>query len=56
MAASAGSLPLQRSRWLRTSWFRPKYLLFGFIALMTAYVLSHNERFLIDAKHPAWQH
>jgi len=40
----------------RSSWLRPKYLLFGFIGLMTAYVLGHNERFLIDAKHPEWTH
>ena len=25
---------------------------FGFIGLMMAYVLVHNERFLIDGKHP----
>jgi uncharacterized membrane protein len=34
---------------LRTSWLRPKYLLFGFIALMLAYVLPHDESFLV---HP----
>jgi uncharacterized membrane protein len=38
------------------SWLRPKYLLFAFIGLMIAYVLQHNERFLIDANHPAWKH
>jgi uncharacterized membrane protein len=38
------------------SWLRPKYLLFAFIALMLAYVLRHNEHFLVDAKDPAWQH
>ena len=38
------------------SWFRPKYLLFGFIGLMLAYVLQHNERFLVDANNPAWKH
>jgi uncharacterized membrane protein len=48
---SISALPLRRS-----SWLRPKYLLFGFIGLMTAYVLGHNERFLIDAKHPEWTH
>lgn len=40
----------------RNSWLRPKYLLFGFIGLMLAYVLGHNERFLIDAKDPEWPH
>jgi len=36
--------------------FRAKYVVFAFIAAMAAYVLYHNERFLIDAAHPAWQH
>ncbi|HZC65059.1 MAG TPA: hypothetical protein VE545_00680, partial [Candidatus Dormibacteraeota bacterium] len=40
----------------RTSLFRPKYLLFGFIGLMLAYVLVHNERFLIDGSDPEWTH
>lgn len=40
----------------RTSLLRPKYLLFGFIGLMLAYVLVHNERFLIDGSHPQWAH
>lgn len=39
-----------------TSWFRPKYLLFGFIGLMLAYVLNHNESFLIHSDAPIWQH
>jgi uncharacterized membrane protein len=29
---------------------------FGFIFLMMAYVLNHNERFLINASDPIWQH
>jgi uncharacterized membrane protein len=33
-----------------------KYLLFGFIGLMLAYVLWHNERFLINRANPVWQH
>ncbi len=40
----------------RSSWFRPKYLLFGFIALMVAYVLPHNESFLVHRADPVWQH
>jgi uncharacterized membrane protein len=40
----------------RDSLWRPKYILFGFIALMMAYVLRHNERFLINARDPIWQH
>ena len=36
--------------------FRAKYVVFAFIAAMTAYVLYHNERFLIDPAHPIWQH
>jgi uncharacterized membrane protein len=35
---------------------RTKHILFAFIALMMAYVISHNERFLIDPAHPIWQH
>ena len=38
------------------SWLRPKYLLFAFIALMMAYVLRHNESFLIHPKDPVWAH
>jgi len=37
-------------------WFRTKNLVFAFIALMMAYVLYHNERFLIDPAHPIWGH
>jgi hypothetical protein len=37
-------------------WFRAKHLVSGFIAVMAAYVLYHNERFLIDWTHPVWQH
>jgi uncharacterized membrane protein len=35
---------------------RPKYLLFGFIALMYAYVLWTTENFLINSKDPHWAH
>jgi uncharacterized membrane protein len=34
----------------------PKHALFAFIALMLAYVLHHNEHFLIDSNDPAWPH
>ena len=40
----------------RPAWLRPKYFLFAFIGLMFAYVLRHNERFLVNAKDPIWQH
>ena len=33
-----------------------KYVTFFAIALASTYVLYHNERFLIDSSHPAWQH
>jgi hypothetical protein len=36
--------------------FRTKHVVFTFIAAMAAYVLYHNERFLIDAAHPVWRH
>lgn len=35
---------------------RAKYLIFTLIGLVTAYVLVHNERFLIDRAHPLWTH
>lgn len=43
--------PLQRSFWLR-----PKYLLFAFTGIMLAYVLFHNESFLIHPNDPVWHH
>ncbi|HKF73705.1 MAG TPA: DUF2306 domain-containing protein [Stellaceae bacterium] len=36
--------------------FRIRYLVFAAIAAMAAYVLYHNERFLIDSTHPVWNH
>jgi uncharacterized membrane protein len=48
---STASLPS-----LRSSWLRPKYLLFSFVGLMLAYVLRHSESFLIHPKDPVWQH
>jgi len=53
---STESLSLQGAARPRLSWLRPKYLLFGFIGLMFAYVLRHNEHFLIDSKDPEWSH
>jgi predicted membrane protein DUF2306 len=35
---------------------RAKYVVFSAITLASLYVLYHNERFLIDSNHPAWQH
>jgi uncharacterized membrane protein YozB (DUF420 family) len=49
MATTSTSLP-------RIGSLRSKYLLFALIGLMVAYVLRHNEHFLIDAKDPIWQH
>jgi uncharacterized membrane protein len=40
----------------RASWLRPKYLLFGVIALMLAYVIPHDESFLVHPNDPIWQH
>jgi len=48
---SSTAMPLQRAAWLR-----PKYLLFAFIGLMFAYVLRHNESFLVNARDPEWAH
>ena len=35
---------------------RAKYVVFSMITLASLYVLYHNERFLVDSNHPAWQH
>jgi len=35
---------------------RLKYLLFALVGLMVAYVLWHNESFLINRADPVWQH
>ena len=35
---------------------RAKYVVFTIITAMSLYVLYHNERFLVDSNHPAWQH
>jgi uncharacterized membrane protein len=40
----------------RSPWFRAKYLLFAAIGLMLAYVIPHDERFLVYPKDPLWQH
>jgi hypothetical protein len=34
---------------------KAKHVTFTLIALASLYVLYHNERFLIDSEHPAWQ-
>lgn len=39
-----------------TARLNAKYVVFGAIGIMMSYVLYHNERFLIDAAHPVWQH
>lgn len=45
-----------QSRLERNSWLRPKYLLFAGIGLMFAYVIPHDESFLVHPKDPTWQH
>jgi uncharacterized membrane protein len=40
----------------RSSWFRAKYLLFAAIGLMLAYVIPHDESFLVHPKDTIWQH
>src|SRR5208282_3663084 len=39
-----------------SSWLRPKYLLFAAIGLMLAYVIPHDESFLVHPKDLQWQH
>jgi len=33
-----------------------KYVIFSAVAIMLIYVLFHNERFVVEPNHPAWQH
>ena len=40
----------------RSPRLRPKYLLFAAIGLMLAYVVPHDESFLVHPKDPMWQH
>jgi uncharacterized membrane protein len=49
MSTAPSSLPT-------AAWLRPKYLLFGFVGLMIAYVLGHNESFLLNRADPVWRH
>src|SRR5215467_7074000 len=35
---------------------RPKYVAFSLVGFMLAYVLVHNESFLVHPKDPIWQH
>ena len=51
MTITRGVMPAPSARQ-----FSMKYLVFTAIAAMTAYVLYHNERFLIDPAHPIWNH
>ncbi len=38
------------------SWWRPGIVLWLFVGLSIAYVLAHNESFLIHRSDPVWQH
>lgn len=40
----------------RSSWLRPKNLVFACVGLMLLYVLRHNESFLIHSEDPVWHH
>jgi uncharacterized membrane protein len=40
----------------RSSWWCSKYLLFAAIILMLAYVIPHDESFLVHPKDPIWEH
>lgn len=35
--------------------FNAKYAIFSVVGIMMIYVLFHNERFLVEPDHPAWQ-
>src|SRR5947209_13311826 len=51
MATASAAAPA-----VRPSWWRAKYFLFALVGLMVAYVLRHNESFLVHPDHPVWQH
>ena len=51
MTNTTGVLPAPYSRP-----FPIKYVVFAAVAAMAAYVLYHQEAFLIDPRHPAWHH
>jgi hypothetical protein len=38
------------------NWLRARNIVFAFVAVMFAYVLYHNESFLLDPQHPVWKH
>jgi uncharacterized membrane protein len=40
----------------QSSWLRPQYVLFATIGVMLAYVIPHDESFLVHPKDPMWQH
>ena len=40
----------------RFSRLRPKYVLFAIVGLMFAYVLQHNESFVVNVSAPVWKH
>jgi len=40
----------------RGPWLPPKYLFFAVIGLMLAYVIPHDESFLVHPQDPLWQH
>jgi len=47
------TLPVQTAPRVRV---RPKYAVFTFVGLMIAYVLYHNESFLVHPNDPVWHH
>jgi len=51
MTNTTGVIPAPSARPFRTS-----HLVFAAIAAMAAYVLYHNERFLLDSAAPVWNH
>ena len=50
---ATATMPVQKQNKVSV---RPKYVLFAFVGLMMAYVLRHNESFLIHPNDPVWRH
>jgi hypothetical protein len=52
-----GSLNVNRAtETQRPFWLLPKYIFSALVALMFAYVLQHNESFLVHPHAPVWKH
>jgi Predicted membrane protein (DUF2306) len=54
VSPEGNSMPANRL--VQPRWLRTRNLVFLLVSAMAAYVLYHNESFLLDPTHPVWQH